>query len=227
MKPWIAIVCGLEEEERCINAPDGAIIVRSFGSADKVTAGVDAAIRAGVSHVLVVGTAGGLAPHIEAGGVAVALSIVGPDGTRILCDQTWASSLLYLTHDLKSFGVDIVTAAETIATPAAKQALYASTKCGVVNLEAFPAAAVAEKYGVSVAAVHVISDTARQTIPAAALAAMGKTGSLDVEGMLNSLIEHNEQMADFDALAESATLALNVLPQVLADIGPEFGVPDL
>ena len=218
----LALVCGMKSEAAILGKPDNAVVIVGAGNAVKLATDLHAAIDGGCTHVLSFGTCGALNPVIKTGEIVVAGMMVDPPASGIFCDAAWSKNLRERTGGRPVIGT---ISAVTIATAAAKAALYAATKADVVDMESWAAAAVAHAHGVPFAMLRAVSDAAGQDVPPAALAAMDAAGGVDAWGVIESLVEDDEQLPALMALDASSRLAFDALAKAVIDIGINFGVP--
>lgn len=115
----------------------------------------------------------------------------------------------------------------TLATSAAaKRALHARTGALAIDMESHVAARVAADYGVPLAMLRVISDTADDALPPAFAVAMRPGGGTNFPAILASLATRPGQLPAFFRGARDATRALNELLRGRVLLGPRFLLPD-
>ena len=74
------------------------------------------------------------------------------------------------------------------ARPNDKHALYVKTGAIAVDMESHIVAAVGAAHGLPVAAIRVITDPAKRTLPASAVAAMRPNGTTNIGAMIRSVL---------------------------------------
>lgn len=218
-----AIVVGMQTERNIVGDRPGDVVIVGAGNAIKLAAIVSAAIDDGCDHVLSFGTCGALSPALAAGALVVGALMTDPPAPGVFCDAAWARRIWQRTG---AEPVSVTLAAATIATAAAKVALYASTKADVVDMESCIAATIAKKRGVPFAMLRAVSDAADQDIPPAALAALSASGGVDLWSVVDSLAEDDDQLPELLRLAGSSKLAFDALTKALMDLGLNYGESD-
>ncbi len=222
----IALVCGMQQEAAILGHPDNAVVIVGAGNAEKLAADLEAAIAGGCDHVLSFGTCGALNPALKVGEIVVAGLMVNPPSPGIFCDAAWSKHLRILTGGRSVVGT---VSAATVATAADKAALYAAAKADVVDMESWVAAYVGKARGVPFTMLRAITDAANQDIPAAALAAMDKTGGVNWQAVIWTLIDtlpsDHEELPALLNLADSAEAAFGALAQASVNAGINFGAP--
>ena len=134
--------------------------------------------RQAVGAVLSFGIAGGLEPQLDPGSVVLAQSIVGPDGTALLCDTAWhdrvmraAAAADLVLHSTRLAGVE-----EALTSPGEKQDLRRASGAAAVDMESLALARAATAAGLPFLALRAVADPARRGLPSAALAPLRNDG---------------------------------------------------
>ncbi len=186
----LGIVCGVRAEEAAL----GILL-----DDDRLSAGVSGASpeRAediarslidddGCTGLLSFGVSGALSDALKPGDIALARSVVMRDGERIAATRDWVPQL---SQDARAYGltlkhVDMASARDVIADPAAKKSLALETRAHAVDMESGAVARIATDRGVPFAALRAISDGVDHTLPHAALGAVGPGGDIRVAHVL-------------------------------------------
>ena len=100
------------------------------------------------------------------------------------------------------------------ASVAEKAALHAQTGALAVDMETHIAARVAARHGLPFAAIRVISDTAHEALPPAALVGMNPDGSMALGKVLASLARTPAQLPALIRTGRNAEIAFGVLGEV-------------
>lgn len=157
-------------------AQNGAVVVEG-GDFRKLEAELEAAAVRAVA-ILSSGIAGAVDPALKAGDVVV--------------DGDLAELLRKMLPDARVgrvIGSDRVT-----ATVAEKRSVFQQTGAMAVDMESHIAARVALRHGLPFAALRVISDTAEEALPPAALVGMRPDGGMALGAVLASLVRHPVQL---------------------------------
>jgi adenosylhomocysteine nucleosidase len=123
--------------------------------------------------------AGGLDPALAAGRIFLPSEVAGIDGASISTARRWREQLsaaLIAYHPLT--GGRLLTSSRSIASVAAKAALFRETAAAAVDMESLSVAQVALSYGLPFIAVRVIVDGAGDALPSAVRNAADANGQL-------------------------------------------------
>ena len=211
--------------EAALAADRAVIAIAGGGDSRRLSDSLDAALRAGASGIVSFGIAGGAAPFLYPGAIVVATGIVMPDGSRIMTDPAWRASLkarLAGAFELDLYGSDLA-----VGEAHRKSELHRVTGAAAIDMELHVAAEVAARHKAPFAAIRVVADTARQSLPPAALLGMRPDGGVDLEAVLRSIAGMPGQLPDLMRTAWDAGLALRSLRSVRTLLGPGFGLLDL
>jgi len=223
------VVLGMWNEDNDLGKRDNTVAIWGL-EGPALTSAIEGAVAGGCTRILSVGTAGALNPALKGGEVCVGVGFgvvsIGSAGSApvppVSCDSAWSESIRRMTGATPVF---ITWSDTTVATASQKTALRNRTGADAVDLESITAACVAAKHHIPFGWLRVISDTADQDIPPAALAALTATGTLDIGAVIASLAADDAQLPALLALADSSSLALNALPGALLNLGVNYGAP--
>jgi len=196
----VLIACGLVREARILAQP-GMSAIPGGGDAARLEAALEAQV-AGATMLLSCGIGGALDPALKAGDVVVHL----PSGE-------WRAGPLQRALPRAHFG-DIVGQDHICATAADKAMLYAATSARAVDMESHVAARVAARHGLPFAAIRAISDSAYETLPAAALVGMNPDGSMALGRVLWSLARAPSQLPALIRTGRGAEAAFKSLVEI-------------
>jgi hopanoid-associated phosphorylase len=203
----IVAVTGLGREARVIARPD-IITVVGGGNGHALELQVQTALKEGARRVLSIGICGALSPSLKVGDCIVATEIV-TDGTRLATDRPWTNELL---ERVPAARLGVLAGSDAIvADKEAKSRLHSATNAAAVDMESHIAARVAHEHGLPFAAVRIVSDSYRQSLPPAALVGMSSTGKVDVLAVLLSLVGKPAQIPSLIRTAWEAEKAFRTL----------------
>jgi adenosylhomocysteine nucleosidase len=154
----------------------------------------------GVSALVSLGLAGGLAPGLRPGALIVPSEVI-VGGERFATNPN-LSQLIGGTTAHALFGGDAV-----VATTAEKQRLYQATGAAAVDLETGIVARTAASHGIPFAVLRAICDPAERALPPAALTALDTRGVIGTWRVLASVVAHPGQLPALLALAADAAAA--------------------
>ena len=192
----VLVVCGLIREARLARqlVPAADILIGG-GQSARLRAELAERTCHHRGSILSAGIAGALAPELEPGDIVI-------DGDP--------DTLAKLARALPCAKVGIVFGQDSIAAdPAAKRALAGR---GIsVDMESHIAAELARVHGLSFGAVRVISDTADEALPPAALVGMKPDGGMALGRVLASLARQPGQLPDLMRIGRQSGLAFRNL----------------
>jgi hypothetical protein len=173
----------------------GITVIAGGGDGARLERGLEAA-SIGVDLILSSGLAGGLDPQLAAGGVVL-------DGPRPLVEKLGA---IFPDAQIgKVFGSDTA-----VASVAGKAKAHRSGALAV-DMESHVARRVAARHGLPCLVARVISDTAAETLPPAALAGMKPDGKIDTVRVVQSLARNPAQLPALIRTARSAKIGFREL----------------
>ena len=223
----ILIACGLVREAKLLSGP-GIACVPGGGDAAWLEAALEAS-AAEASMILSCGIAGALDPALKVGDVVAyspnkPLSFRGGDrGGAVPASGSLVDSPhpnpspeeegLAMAFPGAQPGL-IIGQDHIAASVAEKAALHAQTGALAVDMETHIAARVAARHGLPFAAIRVISDTAHEALPPAALVGMNPDGSMALGKVLASLARTPAQLPALIRTGRNAEIAFGVLGEV-------------
>lgn len=188
----VLVVCGLIREAKLARrlVPEADILIGG-GQAARLLAELTVRARAHRGTILSAGIAGALDPELTPGSIVI-------DGDP--------ATLVQLALALPDAKIGKVIGQDGIAAnPAMKQKL--AVQGVAVDIESHIAAAVARAQGLPFGAVRVISDTADETLPPAALVGMRPDGGMALGKVLASLVRNPGQLPDLIRIGRQSSLA--------------------
>jgi adenosylhomocysteine nucleosidase len=224
----LGIVCGLAFETKVLtrairelNPVHAPILACSGPGPDRARAAAERLAEQGVGALLSFGIAGGLDPDLKTGVVVIPTQMVGDK--QLPCDELWASRLCEAVNNhTDTKYAPLAGVQEVLATPARKTSLFQETGAAAADMESYGIAEAAAAKNIPFAALRVICDTADETIPPIAIAAMGDDGYTKVGSTMAQAVAHPSQIPDLMRLGRRTAQAHNVLEKLAS-----FGVPRL
>ncbi len=215
------VVVGLAFEARIAAGPGLHVICG--GNGKNLPATISAAIADGCRGLLSFGVAGGLDPALQPGTCVIGSAVLSGK-RRMPTDDPWSQRLLQ-TIPNPVHGT-LLGVPAPIACPDAKRALYLTTGALAVDMESHVVASMAAQHGVPMAAIRVITDPAKRTIPSAALEAMRPNGTIDMLTMIRSLLKKPCELSSLLRTAFDARAARATLRRGRQLLGPGLGIPE-
>ena len=196
----ILVATGLHKEAGILRRP-GVVVVPGGGDGVRLERELEAAAK-DARAILSSGLAGALAPGLKAGDLVLGNLFPGegrgPVGEPAKLDpgpRRGSNLVETLRQHLADAHIGTITGSDTIVASATqKQALYAATGALAVDMESHIAARVAERHNLPFAIVRVISDSANEALPPAALVGMKPDGSMALGAVLASLARNPTQL---------------------------------
>lgn len=224
----ILIACGLQREARLLGGP-GIVAIPGGGDAARLEAALEAQAH-GAAMILSCGIAGALDPALQAGDTVLHLppfvsstvenrsAGAAPGGSPWLGTNGWEATLRAAMPHARHG--TIIGQDHIAASTAEKVALFAQTGALAVDMESHIAARVAARHGLPFAAIRTISDTARETLPPAALVGMNPDGSMALGRVLWSLARRPTQLPALIRTGRHAGAAFRALALIAKTLTP-------
>ena len=224
----LGIVCGLlfevailERAIRNLNPGPAPLVMCSGPGLVRARETTVRLAKQGADALMSFGIAGGLDPSLKTGAVVVVTGVTG--GSVPPCDATWAARLYEAFN--KGFDVrraPLAMAQDVLATPADKAAAFRASAAAATDMESYGIADAAAVKGIPFAALRVVCDTADETIPPAATAAMADDGRVRTITTILKTLAHPTQIPDLVRLGRHTAQARSVLEKLAG-----LGVPRL
>ncbi len=206
----LAFITGLKAEARLL-APLNARVFVGGGTVQGANDAARRAIEAGATSLVSFGLAGGLNPALQPGAILVP--------TRILVRGRLVSTDEALSDALGGFTIsDLLSSDTVVASVAGKAERWADMHADAVDMESGAVAEAARKAELPCAALRAICDPATRALPPAAVAALGRGGSISLPGLIGSLILRPGQISDLRELSRDAKAARTALITHLAGL---------
>jgi adenosylhomocysteine nucleosidase len=203
----IVAVTGLDREARVLARPE-TITVVGGGDRRALELRIQTAVEAGARRILSIGICGALSPVLRVGDCVVATEIVFGE-ERLATNLAWTSELL---AQVPGAHLGILAGSDSIVSDrTAKGRLHRDTAAVAIDMESHIAAKMARQHALPFAALRVVSDSHRQSLPPAALVAMSKSGKVDVGAVLRSLVSKPMQIPALIRTAWEAEKAFQAL----------------
>jgi adenosylhomocysteine nucleosidase len=168
-------------------------------------------VAQGVTALVSFGVCGGLDPALRPGALIVPRAILGRSD-RYVTDAA-------LTSALGGWTADALWSGEApVANPAAKRAMFETTRAAAVDLESGAVAKVAAAAGIPFAVLRAVCDPAEAGLPPAALAGLDSAGKIAPWPVAASLLRDPRQLPALLGLARAAAAARRALVGRVSDI---------
>ena len=199
--PRLGVITGTRREASCLRSllPSDQIDVACSGAdASCARELAEKALAAGCTALLSFGVAGGLDPALVSGTLVLVEAVIGPDGGKFSTDQLWRSAI---AEDLSAADIDFVVGVgvgvdEAIFRPGPKQLLFEGTKALCVDTESHSVMQVARERGVPWLVIRAIADSAKDTLPEVALAAIDAGGDIRYGALAARLSSQPSEIID-------------------------------
>jgi hopanoid-associated phosphorylase len=221
----LGVVVGLPQEAAILKRVLGKatpLLVCACAQPARAALGAAELIAAGADILLSFGFAGGLDPALRPGDIIVGAGVVGIDGTMHETDDAMAQRICAaLDESGFRWSAGLVAGADrALTTPAAKQALSASTGAIIVDMESHAVGAA----GLPFAILRVVVDPAERALPASVLAAIDSHGRVKPAALMAGLLRRPREIGSLLALARDNGPARTGLRRAAAAVGRAFGL---
>jgi adenosylhomocysteine nucleosidase len=220
----VGICAALPQEARAIaglrprigdqlRLPGGHLLaVTGMGAARARMAGMRL-LDAGTSALISWGTAGALAPSVDAGTLVIPERVVDSGGQAFITDEVWRECMLRRANGrlLRTSPGVLAQVRAVIRTPGEKRDLYQRLGAIAVDMESAALAKLAWEAAVPFVVVRAVSDTARMSIPGSVTLAMDAGGRIRVLRLLSGLLRHPADMVALVRLARGFRAAAAAL----------------
>jgi hopanoid-associated phosphorylase len=222
----VIIVVGLAFEARIAAGPGVQVICSGDGRdlASKLRAAIGNARARGRGYqgIISFGVAGGLAPQLPTGACVVGTHVVS-GSSNMPTDREWSEKLLRTIPGAVAGGLLGVSA--PVAHPRDKRELFIKTGAIAVDMESHIVAALGLAHEIPFAAIRVITDPAKRTLPPSAIAAMRPNGTTDIGAMFRSVLRRPRDVPALFRTALDARAARASLVRGRYWLGPAPTVP--
>jgi adenosylhomocysteine nucleosidase len=196
----VGIVCALPGEARHLgptmrrhasvtSRADGTLVAIAGVGCTAAAAAACKLVEAGAAALVSWGMAGGLDPALAAGRIFLPSEVAGIGGASISTARRWREQLsaALLAYDPLTGG-KLLTSSRSIASVAAKAALFRETAAAAVDMESLSVAQVALAHALPFIAVRVIVDGAGDALPSAVRDAADASGQLRVWRLFGQIL---------------------------------------
>lgn len=209
----LGIVCGLLSEKAALGSIDHPVAV-SGANAHRAYEHAIGLADEGAEHLVSVGLAGSLSPHLQPGDLALPHTVITADGVAFKAAPLKSVSA-------KSYGV--LFGSDTVITTAAAKAKIAATfEAAVVDMESHAVARAALEKGLRFSVIRAVADGAGQALPPSTEGAVREDGSVDTMQTLAKLVRRPFDLPELIAVGQQAARGTKTLrqhaPALLADL---------
>jgi hypothetical protein len=191
-EPFVLIAMATSAERSCLarmtRVGNHARLVQTGpGSAAEVGLSRAAPID-GVAGLMSAGTAAGLKPTLKPGTILLPERVAADGDREFAVHPQWHAQLYEALSALGEIETGLlVSVANVLTNPAAKQRLHARTGASAADMESAALAAAARGRKIPFVVLRVVMDAAQDRVPGAAAAGLGADGSLQPLAMLRAL----------------------------------------
>lgn len=217
--PFIGAITGSRRERDCIVPAQNALDMRCSGARpDRAETYAQSLTVDGCAGLLSIGLAGGLDPALNTGHVAVASTVIAPDGAKVPTDAAWRDAV---AADLDQAGIRYRIGAiagldELVRLAETRRALFSGTSAIAADMESHAVMRVAAAAGLPFLAVRVIADTAEDDLPRTAEKALTPEGGVSMLGLLAGLLLRPGDLGGMVTLSRQARTGFETLRRVAA-----------
>ena len=203
---------------------DGVLLIRSGVGRGRAGQAAEDLLEAGAGALLSWGTAGALAPDLQAGDLLLPDEVVARDGRRYGVDMAWRDRVAGSVA-LREGPTLVAEAEDVLADAYGKRLLHTLSGASAADMESAAVAEVCAVARVPLLVVRGISDSARTRIPACALAAVNADGDVSPGRCLGKLLAAPGDLPALLRLAAGFRAACRALAGAAGQVGPDFLTP--
>ena len=219
MKP-VALITGMQMEAQCLDALTRYLpleqrpYIHCAGPGPvRATIACQYIEQRIISGIVSIGVAGGLDPELVAGTLLVPAAIINSDHQLMETDANWcanfSAALPSKPPSTLQIGTDVA-----ITNSKEKERLFREYKAHAVDMESHILGEYAKERGVPFIVIRSVADTAKDTIPEAALAGLGVTGNIRPLQVIRQLLPNPKQIPAVLKLARGNVAAINSLKKI-------------
>ena len=217
---------GLRAEARLAERAGSVVAVAGGGDFAFLADHVERAIAEGASGVLSFGIAGGLDPELRPGDIVVGNAVIyGRE--RFKADEIWRQRLATSLHGAGVRMGEIAASDVPVGSRELKAALRQATGAVAVDMESHVAGRLAAQHKLPFAVLRVVGDDAYRSLPPAAVAGLASGGTIDIQGVLKSLLRQPSQLPQLLRVSVDTNKAMASLLRCNRLLGPGLGFADL
>ncbi len=219
----IVAVTGLGREARIVSRPNVKTVIGGGDSA-RVRTEIQSALDSGARRILSIGICGALSPTLRVGDCIVATEVV-TEGERIATHRPWTTELLASIPGAQAAA--IAGTQSILSDSTEKRRLRETTNAAAADMESHVVAKAAQELGIPFAALRIVSDSAEQTLPPAAVVGMSPTGDIDYRAVFRSVMIRPGQIPALIRTAWEAEKAFRVLLRCRHVLAPSLAPVNL
>jgi len=184
-----------------ISLSDNCLLAISGMGFERAQKASEVLITRGATQLLSWGTAGGLAPNLQAGDVVVPEKILFKD-KEYFADKDWHKEFK------QEFNTGSIVFSENILTSVHdKQDLFSKYHAVAIDMESAAVAEIAQKHGLPFLALRFIVDASNEVLPSVVLDALSDDGQVNHVRLLKNLLLKPKEIFALIHLAKSFSKA--------------------
>lgn len=186
-------------------------IVQTGLGEQRVLAQLDANFRPPPQAIIVFGTAGAVAPDLDAGDIVLYDKLVDACDGEFAISEDLQQFLRELLAELNPRVGKGLTVSNAVCSVDEKRSIHAREDCLCVDMESTTVARWASEHQLPFACVRVIVDGPQQAVPSAALNGMKPNGTSDAVATCFALLRRPKQLPEIIRLGKNYSKALRTL----------------
>ncbi|HSS64938.1 MAG TPA: hypothetical protein VLS27_10915 [Gammaproteobacteria bacterium] len=184
-----------------------------------------ALVEAGASALVSAGCAAGLAPECRPGALVVPAEVRSAQGEVFSADAEWRVALVAAAGLRISPLVGAVVSVDRVIGSVEKSALHASTGAIAADMESAAVAREAQRLGLPMISVRVVSDGMDDEFPNSLLDAIDAFGRPRLRPLVNAIVQNPGDAAVLMRSRTGFKKACSTLSLLAANVGPTFCCP--
>ncbi len=222
---FVGIVTGLQREIKVIEGSLGAGMraISSGANAARAEAAAHRLVAEGATVLLSVGYAGGLSPDVASGTVVLANEVIADGGQRYGVPASWLDAAERRLAGAADLRVGPIAGCDGAVTGRdGKRELWLGTGALAADMESHAVARVALGYRLPFAAVRVVVDDARTSLPLWLADTVTPDGASDPGRLMGEVMRHPTALPTLISLAWAERKSARALGRVVARLRGGF-----
>lgn len=175
------------------------------------------AAESGAAGLISIGTAAGLAPHLEPGSLLLPKRVNQLNGRIFDTHPDWHSRLhKVLSATMQVHTGDLLGVDQVIREVDRKRVLYTRSQAIAADMESGKLAGLAKSADVPFLVLRTVFDAASDEIPPAAIAGVSQSGDLNIIALSSALLKHPRNLHATFTILRRFRSAAHTLRQALA-----------
>lgn len=207
------------QQGECLALPNGHLIALSGTGIDNAQSAAQQLINQGAQQLIIWGCAGALAPHLMAGDLILAQSVLLSDNTLLETDLIGREQVIKsLNHVIPYYSDSLLETKQIISSAVDKTTAYQHSSAIAVDMESGAVARIAKQANIPFIVIRSIVDPANFSLPHAVQYATNNQGNISMRKLLLYLCMHPTELPNLIKLSQHFNAAKQTLNQVASQL---------